>query len=239
MSIVAVFRTGNGAGSASLVAVGTALILLALLGDRVQALELGGAKLSLRDVARDRFAMAKQSDAAGDPRAAIELRRQGLALERLANEYAYRRRSMRGGHDRTRILEHVVTELTQLANEHTFDPLDVWDWFNRGKQEARITAIGLMHGDQRLRDIFVALDAIEHSRSAFEQFHGLRLAYEMLDNLGAVERDWVRESVERARTSGRFTRDTDRSRLSESILTRLSESQPAPIEGTTSHTTGG
>lgn len=227
MAVVAVFRTGNGAGSAALVAVGVAVILLALLGDRVQALELGGAKLSLRDVARNRFAVARERELAGDAKGAIELRRQGLALERLANQYAYRRRSMRGGHQRTQMLEHIVVQLTQLAKDHTFDPMDVWDWFNRGKPEARISAIGLMHGDQRLRDIFVALDAIEHSRSAFEQFHGLRLAYEMLDTLSEAERDWLRESVERARSSGRFSRDTDRWELSELLLRRLAEFQPA------------
>jgi len=136
-------------------------------------------------------------------------------------EYAYRRRSMRGGPKRTGVLEHIMRQLAQLAKEHEFDAVDVWEWFNRGKPEARITAIGLMHGDRRLRDVFVALEAIEGSRSAFEQFHGLRLAYEMLPDLTSVEREWLRDTVEQARAHQRFQRDPDRWRMSEAILAGL------------------
>jgi hypothetical protein len=219
--VVAVSATGNGGGSAAMVTVGAALALIAALGDRVQALELGSAKLSLRDLARGRFALARMREAAGDVSAATELRHQGLALERLAMEYAYRRRSMRGSPERTGILEHIMRQLAQLAKEHKFEAVDVWEWFNRGKPEARITAIGLMHGDRRLRDVFVALDAIEDSRSAFEQFHGLRLANEMLRDLTSVEREWLRETVERARAQHRFQLNSDRWQMSEAILAGL------------------
>jgi hypothetical protein len=224
--LVAVFATSNGGGSAALVTVGAALAIIAALGDRVEALELGSAKLSLRDLARGRFALAKVKEATGDVTAATELRHQGKALERLAVEYAHRRRTMRVGPRRTGILEHIIRQLAQLAIEQHFDPVDVWEWFNRGNPEARITAIGLMHGDSRLRDIFVALDAIEDSRSAFEQFHGLRLAREMLPELSPLERQWLGETVEHARSSQRFRRDSDRWRMSEAILGGLSASRP-------------
>jgi hypothetical protein len=82
------------------------LMLVGVLGDRIQALELGSAKLSLRDLARDRFALAKEKEAAGDASATKELRRQGLALERFANEYAHRRRTMKGGPRRIGIHEY-------------------------------------------------------------------------------------------------------------------------------------
>jgi hypothetical protein len=226
VGVSAVFATSNGAGSAALVTVGAALALIAALGDRVQALELGSAKLSLVDLARDRFALAKEKEASGDASAATELRRQGLALQRLANEYAHSRQTLKGGPQRTGILEDIMKQLTQLATEHRFDPVDVWEWFNRGKPEARITAIGLMHGDQRLRDVFIALDAIQDSRSAFEQFHGLRLAYEMLPNLSPLERQWLLQTVEHARRSRRFGNDSDRWRISEAILTMLRKSEP-------------
>jgi hypothetical protein len=229
--VVAVFASSNGGGSAALVTVGVALALIAALGDRVEALELGSAKLSLRDLARSRFALAKEKAAAGDVKAATELRHQGLALERLANEYAHRRRTMKGGPQRTGILEHIMSQLAQLAGEHQFDPVDVWEWFNRGKPEARITAIGLMHGDKQLRDIFVALDAIEDSRSAFEQFHGLRLAHEMFPDLSPLERQWLRETVEHARDSGRFRRDPDRWWISGAILDGLSASHQVAEDG--------
>lgn len=219
--VAAVFVTSNGTGSAALVTVGAALLLLAALGDRVQALELGTAKLSLRDLDRDRFSLAREKEAAGDASAAAELRQQGLALQRLANEYAHRRRTMRGGPQHTGVLEHIMAQLKQLATEHQFEPADVWDWFNRGMPEARITAIGLMQGDRRLRDIFITLDAIENPRSAFEQFHGLRLGYEMVSGLSSLEREWLGESVEAARRSSRFQPGGDRWVMSQRILDAL------------------
>jgi hypothetical protein len=219
--VIAVFVTATGGGSTALIGVGAALILLSALGDRIEALEIGGARLNLRDLARDRLALADQKAAAGDPTASRELRHQGLALARLANEYAHRRRTMRSGPRRTAALEHIVEQLGRLAQEHPFDPAVVWDWFDRGKPEARITAIGLMHGDENLRDLFVALSAIEDSRSAFEQFHGLRLAWEMLPGLTDLEKDWLRQSVLAARESGRFGPETDRWRLTDRMLSQL------------------
>ena len=141
---------------------------------------------------------------------------------------------MRGGRQRTEILEHVMSQLGQLAAQHRFDPVDVWEWFNRGTPEARITAIGLMHGDKRLRDVFVALDAIEDSRSAFEQFHGLRLAYEMLPDLSSLERQWLQETLEQVQRSKRFGHDNDRWGMSEAILDGLPHRntplEPGPSE---------
>jgi hypothetical protein len=223
VGLAAVFATNNGAGSAALVSVGVVLLLLAALGNRIQVIELGGAKLTLRDLANQRLALADEKEAAGDHPAATDLRRQGLALARLANEYAHQRRRMRSGPRRTAILEDIISQLGELAQEHQFDPVAVWEWFDRGKPEARITAIGLMHGDKNLRDPFVALSAIEASKSAFEQFHGLRLAHEMLPDLSPLERKWVRDTVLKARDGGRFKDDSDRWRMSDAILQRLQE----------------
>ena len=219
--VLAAFATRTGSGSTALIGVGTGVLLLAVLGDRIEVLEIAGAKLSLRDLAKDRLALSDAKAAAGDPSAARELRHQGLALARLANEYGHRRRSMRGGPDRTRVLERIIGQLEQLAQDHGFDPAVVWEWFDRGDPEARITAIGLMHGDPKLRDPFVVLSAIQDSRTAFEQFHGLRLAWEMLPDLSQLEREWVKDSVEEARASGRFGDDRERWKLSEAILERL------------------
>src|SRR5690349_9265821 len=105
---VAVYTTSNGAGSAALITVGVALALVAALGDRVEALELGSAKQSLRELAETRFVLASATEAAGDDRAAAKLRQQGMALERLANAYTHMRRTMRSGHERTAMLEDIM-----------------------------------------------------------------------------------------------------------------------------------
>jgi hypothetical protein len=233
--IAAVFLTSNGPGSAALVTIGGVFLLLAVLGDRVEALELGGATISLGDVAKSRFALATQKEA-DDPKAARELRAQGRGVQRLANEYAQIRQSMKAGHDRTNALEHVLAETEQLGKDHRFEPVDVWDWFDEGTPETRITALALMHADEEVRDFFAALDAIEHSRTAFEQYHGLRLADEMLPGLTALERRWLRLAVDRAQHRRRWGRrlfgpGTDRWALSERIKTRLDSSADAPTLG--------
>ena len=233
--IAAVFLTSNGPGSAAVVTIGGVFLLLAVLGDRVEALELGGATISLHDVAKSRFALATQKEA-GDPKAAGELRAQGRGLQRLANEYAQIRRSMRPGDDRTNALEHVVAETEQLARDHPFEPVDVWAWFDEGAPETRITALALMHADAEVRDFFAALDAIEHSRTAFEQYHGLQLADEMLPGLTALERRWLRLAIDRAQHGRRWGRrlfgpGTDRWDLSEQIKVGLDSDGPPPGHG--------
>lgn len=224
--VVAVFRSTNGGGSAALVTAGTILFLIAALGDRITAVEFGSAKVSLEKLADERYSLARAKEAEGHPEAAAELRQQGLAFRRLASAYAYSRRGMKAGVPRTKVLERIVSQLSELAREHQFDPGDVLAWFDRGAPEIRIGVIGLMHGDRRLRDPFVALEVIEHPRTAFEEYHGLRLAYEMADDLSPLERDWLLQAVKRARESGRFGRDTDRRHLSEALERRLSQPQP-------------
>jgi len=226
--VVAVFRTNNGAGSAALVTVGALFGLVAALGDRVQALDLGNAKVSLRDVARERFVLAGEREAAGDTQAAAELRRQGLALQMLANEYGHTRRTMRSGRKRTKILDHIMIQLKELAQERHFEPGDVWEWFSRGQPETRVTAVGLMLGDESLRDVFIMLDAIRDSRSAFEQFYALRLAEEMLPQLSSLESEWLAETIceVQRRRKLRLGRDSDRWQVSVAILARLVERYP-------------
>lgn len=132
VGVAAVFETSNQTGAAALVTVGAVLVLFALLGDRVGALELGSAKLGLRDLARDRFGLAREKEIAGDTAAALKLRNQGSSLQRLANDYAYIRRSQHASLRRTKALEAVMAKLGELALEQEFDPGDVWDWFDRG-----------------------------------------------------------------------------------------------------------
>ena len=82
-------------------------------------------------------------------------------------------------------------------------------------------ALGLMLGDNRLRDLYCALDAIEHSRSAFEQYYGLAVAESMVTDLRPLEREWLRDAVVEASKVRKFSRDSDRGQLGETILSKL------------------
>ena len=221
--VVAVFATDNGPGAATLLAIGAAFIAFAALGDRIQSLELGGVNLTLRDIARQTFALAEEAERRGDDEAAERLRAAGRELQALADEYRRIRSGMRSGPARTRALEDVVRRTRELAKGDAFEPADVSAWFDDGSPEARITALALMQADARLRDFGAAVDAIAASESAFEQYHGLRLAEMMLGGLSTGQRAELEAVVERARRSLRVRRDSDRAAAARRILSALGQ----------------
>ena len=75
-----------------------------------------------------------------------------------------------------------------------------------------------------MRDFEAALDAINDSRSAFEQYHGLRLAEMMLTDLTAIQRSELIVVTERALRSSRVRRDSDRRIAGERLLAALRDS---------------
>jgi hypothetical protein len=229
--VVAVFATEAGAGSASLLALGGLVLAVAIFSDRIETIEFAGAKLGLRGLARERLAFAAVRERQGDHEAAATLRMQARALQRLAGTYGQIRRSRRGGSERTRILDDVMRQASELAASTDFDPSEVWTWFDEGAAEGRIIALGLMEGDDRLCDFYCALDAIEHSRSAFEQYYGLRVARKMLPGLSPLERDWLAAANSQARQSKGFGVDSARMSISRQISRELDTAPPGGKEG--------
>lgn len=219
--VLAVFVTENGTGAAALLAIGAAFLVIAVLGDRVKSVELGGVSLTIRDLARETYALAREAEHRGDDESADRLRAVANELKALARGYRRLRGSMRAGHERTRALEHVMTEARRLAQNDELEAVDVLTWFEDGTPEARITALGLMQGNPRLRDFEAALDAIDDSRSAFEQYHGLVLAEMMLPNLTASQRAQLEVVTERSLRGRRVRRDSDRRMTGERLLAAL------------------
>ncbi len=228
---MAVFVTDKDAGSAALLGLGVLVLGVAIFSDRIESIEFAGAKLGLRDIARERFALAATREREGDQEAAAALRKQAHALQRLAGTYGRVRRSMRGGPDRTRILDDVMRQARELAASDELDPSEIWRWFDEGADEGRIIALGLMEGDDRLCDFFCALDAIEHSRSAFEQYYGLRVARKMLPELSPLERDWLAAANSQARKSRGFGTDSSRMSVSRDIERALDGAAQGDVGG--------
>jgi hypothetical protein len=183
---VAVFVTDNGTGSAALVSIGAVLILAAGLWDRLESFEFAGSKWQLRVVERLRD-RAAEAEARGDTAVAAALREEAQALleeaRPLAASYERLRESLTPGAERTAKLEDVVAEARAAARRRAHEPAEVRDLFDSGKDGNRIYALALMLEDERVRDLNVSLEAIEHSRSAFEQYYALSLADSMLPNL--------------------------------------------------------
>lgn len=221
VGVIAVFATTNGAGAAALLAIGAACGGLAVLGDRVQSVTIGGATLTLRDLARQAFALAGEAELRGEHALAEELRAAGNELQDLARAYRRVRGSMRAGDERTNVMERVIDETRELSLSDAFEAIDVSKWFDEGTPEARITALGLMQGNPRLRDFDAALDAIEASQSAFEQYHGLLLGEMMVKELSGRQRAQLAVAVEGALGSFRVRRDGDRNRSATRILQAL------------------
>jgi hypothetical protein len=222
--VVAVFVSMNGTGTGVLLAFGGVVLVLALLGDRIESLEFGGTKLKMRAAAAEKFALAEDSESRGDSVTAARLRAEAqMLLEAagpIASEYRAVRGSMPPGRERTMAMELVVARARKLADEQDFDRDEVLRWLREGSDEQRVTALAMMQAKPELRDFDLVLAAIRQSRTAFEQYHALVLADIMLDDLSADDRQRLVTVVNGAR-NWRFKRDSDRWLLSERILHRV------------------
>ncbi|MFJ2825494.1 hypothetical protein ACIO7M_30910 [Streptomyces toxytricini] len=223
------FVTENGTGTAVLLVFGGVLLLLALFGSRLEGLEVGGVSLRLRAAAADRLALAEESERQGDVASARRLRAEAQALldsaEPAAADRTPARRTGRRGAQRTWATEEAAVRARRCAEERELEPADVLRRFRNGNAEERITALAAMQADRALRDFDAAVAAIEHPRSALEQYQGLLLAAHMVDDLDEGQAERLAGAV-RAQRDRRFRRDTDRWRLAESILRRLDGGRP-------------
>ena len=224
--VAAVFLSANGTGTGVLVAFGGIVLVLALLGDRIESLEFGGTKLKMRAVAAEKFALAEDSENRGDSVTAARLRAEAQALLEAAGPIAADYRTVRGsmlpGPALTMAMERVVARARKLAGEQSFDPAEVLRWLREGDDEERVTALAMMQAQPELRDFGSVLTAVKHSRIPFEQYHALLLADIMLDDLDADDKQRLAEVVRSVR-SRRFRADTDRWLLSERILRRANK----------------
>ncbi|MEU4080627.1 hypothetical protein DEJ45_01860 [Streptomyces venezuelae] len=130
LGALAVFATQNGTGAAALIVFGGVLLILALLGSRVESLEFGGATLRLRAAAAERFELAEESERLGDTATARQLRVEARTLMDaagpIAADYSSVRGSMRPGATRTRALEPELRnfEATLAAIAHPRTPFE-------------------------------------------------------------------------------------------------------------------
>ena len=220
--VLAVFVTPNG-GAGVLLAFGGVLLVLALLGNRIESLEFGGTTLRLRAAAAERFALAEDSERHGDSATASRLRSEAQALldaaGPIAADYRSVRSSLRAGPERTWELERVVSRARRLAEEQRFEPAEVLRWLREGDDEERITALAMMQARPELRDFDAALEAVVRARSAFEQYHAMLLTFRMIDDLDQTQLMRLANIVKSQRGLG-FRRDSDRWKLREDILRR-------------------
>ncbi|MFF2039397.1 hypothetical protein ACFVVX_03130 [Kitasatospora sp. NPDC058170] len=128
----------------------------------------------------------------------------------------------------------VVAEVRSTARRSALTADQVRELFEDGSQGRRIQALALMQGDPALADLSSVLDAIEHPRSGFEQYHALLAARGLLSRLPAAEAQRLRDAVAaRLVAPDGIPYGSDRSWLAEKILSRLEATvflpqQPGP-----------
>jgi hypothetical protein len=181
-------------------------------------------KERLRAEAAAKFALAEGSEDRGDTATAAQLREQAGALleaaEPIASEYRNARESMPQGRERTRAMESIMDRARDLAAQGAFQSSEVISWLRDGSDEQRIIALAMMQAQPALQEFDAVLAAIRDPRSAFEQYHAMLLAKQMLDDLNVEQQQSLAEVLKDER-SLRFPYDRGRRRLSQAILGNL------------------
>ncbi|MEV7020849.1 hypothetical protein [Kitasatospora sp. NPDC093558] len=122
----------------------------------------------------------------------------------------------------------VVAEVRSTARRSALTAGQVRDLYADGSEGRRIQALALMQGDPALADLSSVLDAIEHPRSGFEQYHALLAARGLLSRLPGAEAQRLRDAVAgQLMLPDGIPYGSDRSWLAEKILSRL-EAQAGP-----------
>jgi hypothetical protein len=105
-------------------------------------------------------------------------------LKTYANEYEVLRSTLPQSDERTFRMDTIVAQVRALASRARYSANDIRHLFNQGRDGDRLVALGLMQATPVKECFDLALDATGNSRSAFEQFHGLRAVETMLPVLG-------------------------------------------------------
>ncbi|MGA7237991.1 MAG: SUMF1/EgtB/PvdO family nonheme iron enzyme, partial [Bryobacteraceae bacterium] len=117
---------------------------------------------------------------------------QDMAL--LGKEYERTRARMKAGEPRTVLMTAMVTRAQQLAPARGAGQIGE-QLFNEGSDGARIAGIALARKDPQRNHVEMVLEGIAKSRSAFEQFHALRLCESIISQLDATARDRVQAAI--------------------------------------------
>jgi hypothetical protein len=147
-----------------------------------------------------------------------------MDVESMASRYEELRNTTPNSPRRTARMEDLVRQMRQLAKTGGFTAQDTQAMFSLGTDGRRMVALALMEGDLTLADFGSVLQAIERSRSAFEQYHGLMVANRMLSSLSASERESLQAALTNPDVVSHWVGDTSRSAMAEQILAKLQTS---------------
>jgi hypothetical protein len=200
-------RNDETAGLTALALVGAGLLVVPLVYQRLESLKVSATAVELT--------LSKAIVELGAPKAAELLERSGLTG--MVESYEFVRRELRDPayeNARIRLQDALVDEAASLSRTQKLDPIEVRRIFRDGSPLLRVLTLGLMEGDPSLADASVIVSAISTSRTANEQFHGLKLAGLLWRNLSAGERAAVLAAAD---ADPRVAQDLDRQSIVDTL----------------------
>jgi hypothetical protein len=124
-------------------------------------------------------------------------------------------------------MEQIVAEARMLAHQTEFSAIELTELYKEG-DGGRIAALAVMQAQPAALHLPLILDAVENSRSAFEQYHALLAINALVPKLTADQLDQVVEVIEDERSGGsgkHITPNSDRWFLADRILDTIANSR--------------
>jgi hypothetical protein len=206
---------GEGDGGASwLLLAGGILAVGPIVFDRLTRVSVGPAGL--------RFDLSLEIADLGAQDTAVRIDRWGGGLAEAAHSYASAH-TVLAGEDvrdaRIRLQDHFVEAAAASALVQQYDAAEVQRLFREGPPVVRVLVLGLMLGDPSLADVETIVSAITDSRTANEQYQGLRLAERVGRRLPRDDRRRLRKAIE----GEPIPAGHDRTQLRASVLVLLAD----------------
>ncbi|WP_353809680.1 hypothetical protein [Agromyces sp. SYSU T00194] len=180
---------------------GTSLLLVGALSDRITSVKVSGTRLELE--------LAQL----GAPKAAKLLGRSEIGD--LVATYAFLRSELNDRAIRVQLQDALVRQATALASTEKFPPEEVRTMLRDGAPVVRVIAIGLMLGDVSLADGGTLLDAVSRSRTPKEQTGALLVVERAWQSLMRADREALRSAIREDRF---IPRNHDRKAIADRIL---------------------
>lgn len=143
----------------------------------------------------------------------------------LGKEYERIRARMTAGDPRTILMTALVARAQQLAPARGAGQIGE-QLFNQGSDGARIAGVALARKEPQRSHVEMVLEGIAKSRSAFEQFHSLRLCELIFNQLDATAKNSVREVIKNQLNVTISPADPSRWMLANQILAPAPKSPP-------------
>jgi hypothetical protein len=178
-------------GASWLLLAGGILAVGPILFDRLTRLSVGPAGL--------RFDLSLEIESLGARDTAVRIDEWGGGLAEAAHAYASAHTVLAGADmrdARIRLQDHFVEAAAASALVQQYDAPEVRRLFREGPPVVRVLVLGLMLGDQSLADVETIVSAVTDSRTANEQYQGLRLAERVGRRLSPDDRRRLRDAIE-------------------------------------------